>query len=91
MVGNQAKNPKSHIVWVFVHMPEPIDTESRAQIAEIGKSTPSYHVLTSNEVLVMYEKKEKEKNDNGPIVFQFYDIQFNKDQWFKVRNALSST
>ncbi|WP_423680061.1 hypothetical protein [Undibacterium sp. WLHG33] len=64
---------------------------SRAQIAEIGASTPSYHVLTSKEVRDIYTKKKEEKfkkGTKGPISFGFADVQFEQNKWIKVKNAL---
>lgn len=89
IVGIQAANPLPHVVWVFVHMPEPSDTISRAQVAEMGKSSPSYHVMTSQEVHKLYSEKNAAKTNTGPIVFSFSDVQFYQNHWDKVESALA--
>lgn len=91
IVGAQAENPLPHVVWVFVHMPEPSDTTSRAQVAEMGKSSPSYHVMTSQEVHNLHSEKKAAKTNTGPIVFGFSDVQFYQNQWHKVASALAAT
>jgi hypothetical protein len=98
IVGLQAKNPLPHVVWVFVHMPKAKDTVSRAEVAEMGASSPSYHVLTSAEVKKLYQEKVAETLQKAgatvkahPIVFTFADLQFYQNQWHKVLAALQAT
>ncbi|WP_065944433.1 hypothetical protein [Pseudomonas sp. 25 R 14] len=57
IVGKQALQAASHIVWVFVYLPEPADTISPAQAAENAAAAPRYYILSSNQVKDIYEKK----------------------------------
>ena len=92
IVGQQAEKVENHIVWVFAHLPTPENVFSSAQVAEIGKGSPRYYVLTSQEVHQIYsQKKEKKGDKRGPITFGLSDIQFNRNDWHKVQDAMRNT
>lgn len=57
IVGKQALQAASHIVWVFVYLPEPAATISPAQTSENAAAAPRYYILSSSNVKSIYEKK----------------------------------
>lgn len=62
IVGAQALNAAPHVVWVFVHLPEPTNAFSRAQLAEVGKAAPKFHVMASAHVKSLYEEKVRARD-----------------------------